>query len=103
MIFTKVFEWNLETSIRWALFREDDIPIKDILNKDQRGEFVERLRKTFMMFGIMNIVFFPFVFSALTVYFVYRYVSEFQHNPKAMGLYSFTPLAKWTLRDFTVM
>ena len=100
LIFTKVFEWNLEMSIRWALFREDDIPIKDILNKDQREEYVERLRKTFMMFGVLNIIFFPFVFSALTVYFVYRYVSEFQHNPKAMGLYSFTPFAKWKLRDF---
>lgn len=99
-VFTKVLEWNLETSISEALFRDDGILIKDVMNPYRKQEYVQRLQKSFYYYGILNIICMPFVFSALTVYFIYRYVSEYHKNPKAMGLYSFTPLAKWKLRDF---
>jgi autophagy-related protein 9 len=40
------------------------------------------------------------MFTAFTIYFIYRYITEYHNNPKAIGLFSFTPTAKWKLRDF---
>ncbi|RKO92970.1 autophagy protein Apg9-domain-containing protein [Blyttiomyces helicus] len=37
---------------------------------------------------------------ALVVYFIYRYVGEYHRNPKAMGSYAFSPLARWKVRNF---
>lgn len=99
-LFTKVLEWNLKKCLVSALFRDDETLIKDVMLESQKTEYVARLRKTFLFYGIMNFLFAPFVICALSVYFIYRYVSEYHKNPKAMGLYTFTPLAKWKLRDF---
>lgn len=102
-IFTKVLEWNVHKCISSALFRDDGILIRDVVLPAKKQEYVQRLRKSFMVYGVINLLCMPFVFSALLVYFIYRYVSEYHKNPKAMGLYSFTPLAKWKLRDFNEM
>ena len=99
-VFTKVLEWNIERCISSALFRDDGILIKDVMLQSKKSEYVVRLRKTFLFYGVMNLICLPFVFSALLVYFIYRYVSEYHKNPRAMGLYSFTPIAKLKLRDF---
>lgn len=98
--FTKVLEWNLKRCIKTALFCENSMLIKDVLNRYNQEEYTKRLKKSFILAGIYTMILSPFVFSALSVYFVYRYVSEFHKNPKALGLFSFTPLAKWKLRDF---
>jgi len=98
-MFTKVLEWNVEKCIMSSLFRDDGILIDDVIVENRRAEFATKLRKTFMFYGVLNVIFAPFVISAMSVYFIYRYVSEYHKNPKAMGIYNFTPLAKWKLRD----
>jgi autophagy-related protein 9 len=99
-VFTKVLEYNLEKSITGALFRDDGILIKDVMFQHRKREYVQKLQTSFYYYGILNLICMPFVFSALTVFFIYRYVSEYHKKPKAMGMYSFTPIAKWRLRDF---
>jgi autophagy-related protein 9 len=99
-LFTKVFEWNLQTCINSALFRDNGMLINDVRRRDMKMEYTMKLRKTFMIYGVLNLILAPFVVSALSLFFIYRYFSEYHRNPKAMGLYDFTPIAKWKLRDF---
>ena len=101
-LYTEVMEWGIHKCLKTALFRDDDILIKDIIfgNPSQKREYVEKLRKTFVRGGILGLIFAPLVCAAYTAYFIYRYASEYYKNPKAMGLYSFTPIATWKLRDF---
>ncbi|RKO93129.1 autophagy protein Apg9-domain-containing protein, partial [Blyttiomyces helicus] len=99
-LFTKFKEWNLKAVITHARFRSDGILIKDVLKSDRDFEYSQRLRKTFIWYGVINLVLAPFAMCALIVYFIYRYVGEYHRNPKAMGSYAFSPLARWKVRNF---
>jgi len=99
-IFTKVLEKNVKKCINSALFRDDGILIRDVLLYSKKREYVRRLRKSFFTYGLINLIFLPFVFSALLIFFIYRHVGEYHKNPRAMGMFSFTQLAKWKLCDF---
>lgn len=99
-IFTKFVEWNITQCIKHALFRDDGILIQDVMRNASKKEYTERLRKSFIIGSVLGAIFAPFAISAVSVYLVYRYVSEYHKDPEALGLYCFTPLARWKLRDF---
>lgn len=100
--FTKILEWNLHTCIKATLLKQDGVLMEEVLHRDysKREHFTKTLENNFKILGILNIVFTPFIVTGLLVYFCYKYVSEYHRNPKALKMYSFTPLAKWKLRDF---
>lgn len=98
-VFTRVLEFYLKSSIQWALFFDGAL-IKDVLFIRERPEFVRRLKRSFLWHAILGLAFSPLVCFALTIYFIYRYVGEFHKHPEALGLHTFTHIAKWKLRDF---
>lgn len=98
--FTKILEWNLHKCIAASLFTDEGILMKNVMFSSHTDDFCEQLTKNFKILGILNVIFAPFVMSALSVYFIYKYVSEYHKNPKVISIYSFTPLTKWKLRDF---
>lgn len=100
MTFTKILEWNLHKCIAASLFTDDGILMKNVMFSAHTDDFCEQLTKNFKILGVLNVIFAPFVMTALSVYFIYKYVSEYHKNPKVISIYSFTPLTKWKLRDF---
>jgi hypothetical protein len=99
-VFTKVIQWNLHRCLLYTLFRDDETLVKDVMLRSRTDEYVQQLRKNLMICGVLNLLGAPFVLCAQTVYFIYRHVSEYHHNPKAIGMYVFTPMARWKLRHF---
>jgi autophagy-related protein 9 len=98
--FTKILEWNLHKCITGALFDENEMLLYDVTKESCMEEYNIRLKRAFYYTGILNVVFAPFILSALSVYFIYKYLSDYHKNPKALGIFSFTALSKWKLRDF---
>jgi autophagy-related protein 9 len=97
--FTKILEWNLHKCIIASLFTKG-VLMRNVMFSKYLHEYEKRLDKIFKIVGILNIIFAPFVITALAVYFIYKYASEYHKNPKSLGIYSFTPLTKWKIRDF---
>jgi len=61
---------------------------------------LNRLRKRFMIFGILNFIFAPFIGILLILFFIFRYGEEYHKNPSAIGSRQYSPLARWKFRDF---
>lgn len=100
LFFTKLIEWHLKTAIQLSLFRQDEMLIQDVMMYNRRVEYTNRLKVVFKRMGLVSLVTAPLFLAAFVIYFAYRHVSEYRHNPRAMVAHSFTPLARWKLRDF---
>ena len=98
--FSKLLEWNIKLCIKRVLFRHDDTVHPDVQRRISSARLESSLIKAFIIVGILNALFIPFMLCAIIVYFIYRYVGEYNRNPKALGYYTFTRLAHWKLRDF---
>ena len=99
-IFTKIIEWNLLTCFKWVFFdKNDNLKLSATVHR-KKGHLVNKLVNTLKIVGVLNLIFAPFVFFGLFIYFIYRYASQYQKNPHAIGVYSFTPLARLKLRGF---
>lgn len=98
--FSKLLEWNLKYAMKRVLFKHDDSVNPEVLQRAHKDRFEKALQKGFIILGIMNLIFMPFMLCAIVVFFIYRHVGEFNRNPKALGYYTFTHLARWKLRDF---
>lgn len=99
LLFTEILEINITYCIKSTLFK-DNVLLSDILLRKNVEKYSELLRKRFIIFGVINLILSPFLFVAFSISLIYRYITEYHNNPKAIGLYVFTPTAKWKLRDF---
>jgi autophagy-related protein 9 len=74
--------------------------IQDVMMYSRRREYVDRLRASFRRASLLSLVSAPFMIIAFLVHFAYSHFSEYHQNPQSIAAHSFTPLARWKLRDF---
>ncbi|BGP20513.1 hypothetical protein JCM10213_007671 [Rhodosporidiobolus nylandii] len=97
---TQALEWNLGFCLLGFLFGRDGQVRRAFLSERNKGELVEALRRRFILMGIINAVFAPFIVLYLLMYSFFRYFEEYHKNPSSIGSRSFTPLARWKFREF---
>lgn len=99
-LFSKTIELNLWLAFKVAFFTSNSGLHVDFLLPANHTVYTRRLKYIFIGLGILNAVVAPFILLGCIVYFLYRYVSIYHKDPHKIGIYQFTPLAKWKLRDF---
>ncbi|GAA5982960.1 hypothetical protein JCM11641_006897 [Rhodosporidiobolus odoratus] len=97
---TKVLEWNLDVCLMGVLFGRDGQVRRGFLSERNRGELVEGLKRRFILMGLINAVFAPFIVVYLLLYSFFRYFEEYHKNPTTLSTRNFTPLAGWKFREF---
>ncbi|CAD7695522.1 unnamed protein product [Ostreobium quekettii] len=96
-LLTKTLEWNIYWCILNAMF-DDNFRVKEHYKHD-----VPRLQRRFRTMAVANLLLAPFVFVFLVIYFLLKNVEKFYHSPGTIGARSWTPLARWRLREFNEM
>ncbi|GAA5902427.1 hypothetical protein JCM6882_002750 [Rhodosporidiobolus microsporus] len=97
---TRALEWNLRFCLLGFLFGRDGQVRRAFLSERNKGELVEALKRRFILMGIINAVFAPFIVLYLLMYSFFRYFEEYHKNPSSIGSRNFTPLARWKFREF---
>ncbi|BGP43795.1 autophagy protein atg9 [Rhodotorula kratochvilovae] len=97
---TQTLEWNLSFCVLGFLFGTDGQVRRAFLSDRNKGELVEALRRRFILMGLINAVFAPFIVLYLLTYSFFRYFEEYHKNPSSIGSRQFTPLARWKFREF---
>ncbi|KAJ3336080.1 autophagy protein atg9 [Gonapodya sp. JEL0774] len=65
-----------------------------------RKAVVEGLQRRFRVMAVLNLLFAPFVFVFMVLYFFFENAEEYYKNPAALGTRTWTPLARWKFRTF---
>ncbi|SCV74760.1 BQ2448_7789 [Microbotryum intermedium] len=97
---TQTLEWNLSFCLVGFLFGRDGQVRRAFLMERNKQELVEALRRRFILMGLINAVFAPFIVIYLLMYSFFRYFEEYHKNPSSIGSRQFTPLARWKFREF---
>ncbi|GAA6017488.1 hypothetical protein JCM10207_008244 [Rhodosporidiobolus poonsookiae] len=97
---TQAMEWNLRFCLLGFLFGRDGQVRRAFLSERNKGELVEALRRRFILMGVINAVFAPFIVLYLLMYSFFRYFEEYHKNPSSIGSRAFTQLARWKFREF---
>ncbi|GAA6039812.1 hypothetical protein JCM8097_004231 [Rhodosporidiobolus ruineniae] len=97
---TQTLEWNLSFCLLGFLFGRDGQVRRAFLSERNKGELVEALKRRFILMGLINAVFAPFIVLYLLMYSFFRYFEEYHKNPSSIGSRQFTPLARWKFREF---
>ncbi|BGP03722.1 autophagy protein atg9 [Rhodotorula toruloides] len=97
---TQTLEWNLSFCLLGFLFGRDGQVRRAFLSERNKKELVEALRRRFILMGLINAVFAPFIVLYLLMYSFFRYFEEYHKNPSSIGSRQFTPLARWKFREF---
>ncbi|GAA5965569.1 hypothetical protein JCM21900_005159 [Sporobolomyces salmonicolor] len=97
---TQTLEWNLSFCLVGFLFGQDGQVRRAFLSERNKTELVEALKRRFILMGIINAVFAPFIVLYLLMYSFFRYFEEYHKNPSSIGSRQFTPLARWKFREF---
>ena len=99
-IFTRFIDNALYVTFRLAFFSADNGLPREFLSEHNDHLYSWRLQIAMVVCGIITGLLAPFLFFAASVFFVYRHLSIYHKDPSKIGLFQFTPLAKWKLRDF---
>ncbi|GAA5905963.1 hypothetical protein JCM5296_001302 [Sporobolomyces johnsonii] len=97
---TQTLEWNLSFCLVGFLFGQDGQVRRAFLSERNKTELVEALKRRFILMGLINAVFAPFIVLYLLMYSFFRYFEEYHKNPSSIGSRQFTPLARWKFREF---
>ncbi|KAM0748760.1 APG9-domain-containing protein [Meredithblackwellia eburnea MCA 4105] len=97
---TKTLEWNLSFCLIGFLFGQDGQVRKAFLTDRNKAELTEALKRRFILMGLINAVFAPFILLYLMMYSFFRYFEEYHKNPSSIGSRQFTQLARWKFREF---
>lgn len=99
-VLTTSLTWNLSVTIFDYFFDRRNRLLNKFLSKEHREIYARQLKKRFMIFGIFNLVFSPFIIFFLLMHFVFKYGEEFYKNPGSIASREYTPLAKLLMREF---
>ncbi|GAA6024138.1 hypothetical protein JCM8202_004269 [Rhodotorula sphaerocarpa] len=97
---TQTLEWNLGFCLLGFLFGREGQVRRAFLSDRNKSELVAALRRRFLLMGLINAVFAPFIVCYLLMYSFFRYFEEYHKNPSSIGSRQFTPLARWKFREF---
>ena len=89
-VYKKVYTKQLEFNLKYIL-------LFDIDNLDAK-----KVKKDFVKYGILNLIFSPFIFLFLIVYLFIKYVDEFYsiENNKIIRTRKYSIYAKWKFREY---
>ncbi|KAK6528654.1 autophagy protein atg9, variant 2 [Orbilia ellipsospora] len=99
-LLTKTVEWNLGLSILDFVFHDGDNFNPVFLKESSRKVLSQALRTRFIVFGVFNLLFAPFIVAYLVIHYFFQYFNEYRANPSALGSRRYTPLAEWKFREF---
>ncbi|EPS45213.1 hypothetical protein H072_799 [Dactylellina haptotyla CBS 200.50] len=99
-LLTKTVEWNLGLSILDFVFHDGDNFNPVFLKESSRKVLSQALRTRFVVFGVFNLLFAPFIVAYLIIHYFFQYFNEYRANPSALGSRRYTPLAEWKFREF---
>ncbi|KAK2076101.1 hypothetical protein QBZ16_001437 [Prototheca wickerhamii] len=97
VFFTQMLQWNIKACIFTNMFDE---------NFRIRADFLDpvagtaKLQRRFRWVAALNLALSPFLLAFLFMYFFMKKAEEMYHHPSSLGARYWTPLAKWTLREF---
>jgi autophagy-related protein 9 len=74
--------------------------ISDAFTIRQQFLNVESLRRRFVLMGMANIVFMPFLLPFMAIYFAFKHAEEFQAKRDYLGPRKWSPSALWKMREF---
>ncbi|GAA5912920.1 autophagy protein ATG9 [Sporobolomyces salmoneus] len=100
---TKALEWNLKWTVLGFGFDEKGRVREMVLKEKKREELIKALRNRFILVGLLNAVFAPFIVVYLLIYSFFRYFEgrpEYHKNPSTLSSRQFTPLAIYKFRSF---
>lgn len=73
---------------------------QEALRDLHRSALIATLRRRFLLMGVLNAVMSPFIMLFLIIFFVFRYGEELHRYPLTISARSYTPLARWLMRDY---
>lgn len=96
-LLTKTLEWNIYWCIMDNMFNES------FQVKEEFKSNVGALKKRFRRMAIANLLLAPFVLIFLVIYFLMKNVEKFYTTPSTIVARSWSPLARWNMREFNEM
>ncbi|KAI1371026.1 APG9-domain-containing protein [Hypoxylon crocopeplum] len=99
-LFSKSLEWTVQFGVLDLVFNEGGQVHQRVLKSDHRGHLSREMQTRFAFAAVMNLIFAPFVASALVIDFIFTYYNEFKTNTSSLGARQYTPLARWKFREF---
>ncbi|GAA6024204.1 hypothetical protein JCM11491_001284 [Sporobolomyces phaffii] len=97
---TKALEWNLNWTVLGFVFDERGAVREMVLSERKRNELISALQNRFILVGLLNALFAPFIVVYLLIYSFFRYFEEYHKNPSTLSSRQFTPLAIYRFRSF---
>uniref|UniRef100_A0A061R0H4 Autophagy-related protein 9 n=2 Tax=Tetraselmis sp. GSL018 TaxID=582737 RepID=A0A061R0H4_9CHLO len=94
VMLTKVVEWNLRYCLLDAMF-DSSFRIRPEFKRNPR-----MLARRFQAMAVVNLLISPFLVAFLVIYFFMRNAEKFYHHPSSVAARSWSPYAKWCLREF---
>ena len=99
-LFSRTMEWNLSFCILDYVFDNQGQVRPHFLKDTHRRVLSDALRRRFIIVGVMNFLFAPFIFTYFSLLYFFRYFNEYQKNPSQIGSRQYTPFAEWKFREF---
>ncbi|KAI4864505.1 APG9-domain-containing protein [Hypoxylon rubiginosum] len=99
-LFSKSLEWTVQFGVLDLVFNEGGQVHQRVLKSDHRGHLSREMQTRFAFAAVMNLIFAPFLASALLIDFIFTYYNEFKTNTSSLGARHYTPLARWKFREF---
>lgn len=100
VFYSKSLEWCIDFSLTNYIFSEQGVPRTFALDVKNRRALVEGLRRRLRFAALISILFAPFNIIRFSIFYFFRYYTEFTRNPARASLRAFTPFAEWKIREF---
>ncbi|KAK9473173.1 autophagy protein Apg9-domain-containing protein [Dipodascopsis tothii] len=97
---TKSLEWNLSLCIMDYVFNDQGQVRSAFLRDTHKKALAEGLRRRFLLAGVINIIFAPFIMIYLFLLYFFRYFEEYHRNPGTIGSRQYTRMAEWKFREY---
>lgn len=98
--FSRTLEWALSLCVMDFVFNDQGQVRPIFLRESERRTLAGGLRRRFQFFGIMTIIFAPFIVVYMTIHYFFRYFNQYHRDPSAIGSRQYTSLAQWKMREF---
>ena len=93
---TKLLEWHIRHIIDTNLYDKNRQVDMETLREHQ----TDYIWWTCILYGVLHLIFMPFIGFGAVMYFLFKYGEQFYNNPNYLFNRSWSPMAKWRFREF---
>ncbi|KAK9448008.1 autophagy protein Apg9-domain-containing protein [Limtongia smithiae] len=97
---TRSLMFNLDVCIMAYVFNKQGQVNSMFLRYDNRKKLSEALRRRFMIVGVFNLIFGPFLMVYLALLNFFRYFDEYYKNPGTINTRQYSSFAEWKFREY---